>query len=85
MNAIFATLKTVTGARILFRADSAFCTFAAIPVARWTAIKYTHAVYDEDITGRLIVRRIPELNKNKDTGQATLFDHAFAQPSPTPT
>src|SRR5664279_4531662 len=35
----------------------------------------------ERITGRLIVRRIPELNKKADVGQATLFEmfrfHAF--------
>jgi len=173
LNAILATLKTVTGApiilaqrlrrgaassphgatrlirdalttlrrlpgmaaaRILFRADSAFYTFAAIhaalaggadvsvtarldsavrkriaaiPATGWTPIKYTHAIFDEDtrtwisnaevaeipytaftsrkksdhIPGRLIVRRIPELNKHKLAGQTTLFDlhrfHAF--------
>ena len=127
-------LPGMSAARILFRADSAFYTFAAIhaalaagadisvtarldsavrksiatiPAAAWTPIKYTHAIYDEDtrtwisdaevaeiaytaftsrkksdhIVGRLIVRRIPELNKNKLAGQATLFDlhrfHAF--------
>ena len=74
---------------------------------RQEAIKYTHAIFDEDtrtwisdaefaeipytaftsrkksdhISGRLVVRRIPELNKHKLAGQATLFDlhrfHAF--------
>lgn len=132
-----ATLRRLPGmsaARILFRADSAFYTFAAInaalaggadvsvtarldsavrkriaaiPAAGWTPIKYTHAIFDEDtrtwisdaevaeipytaftsrkktdhISGRLIVRRIPELNKHKLAGQTTLFDlhrfHAF--------
>jgi hypothetical protein len=132
-----ATLRRLPGmgaARILFRADSAFYTFAAIraalaggadvsvtarldsavrkriaaiPATGWTPIKYTHAIYDEDtrtwisdaevaeiaytafssrkktdhISGRLIVRRIPELNKHKLAGQTTLFDlhrfHAF--------
>jgi hypothetical protein len=127
-------LPGMTAARVLFRADSAFYTFAAIhaalaggaavavtarldsavrkaiaaiPAAGWTPIKYTHAIYDEDtrtwisdaevaeipytaftsrkktdhISGRLVVRRIPELNKHKLAGQATLFDlhrfHAF--------
>ncbi|CAN5149402.1 IS1380-like element ISCgl4 family transposase [soil metagenome] len=129
-----ATLRRLPGmstARILFRADSAFYTFAAIhaalaggadvsvtarldsavrksigaiPATGWTPIKYTHAIYDEDtrtwisdaevaeipytaftsrkksdhINGRLIVRRIPELNKHKLAGQATLFElHRF--------
>ncbi len=132
-----ATLRRLPGmgaARILFRADSAFYTFAAIhaalaggadvsvtarldaavrkriaaiPATGWTPIKYTHAIFDEDtrtwisdaevaeipytaftsrkkadhISGRLVVRRIPELNKQKLAGQATLFDlhrfHAF--------
>jgi hypothetical protein len=132
-----ATLRRLPGmsaARILFRADSAFYTFAAIraalaggadvsvtarldsavrkriaaiPAAGWTPIKYTHAIFDKDtrtwisdaevaeipytaftsrkksdhISGRLIVRRIPELNKHKLAGQTTLFDlhrfHAF--------
>lgn len=35
----------------------------------------------EHIAGRLVVRRIPELNRKSDTGQLTLFDthrfHAF--------
>ena len=132
-----ATLHRLPGmsaARVLFRADSAFYTFAsiraalaggadvsvtarldaavrkriaAIPAAGWTPIKYTHAIFDEDtrtwisdaevaeipytaftsrkkadhIPGRLVVRRIPELNKQKLAGQTTLFDlhrfHAF--------
>ena len=132
-----ATLRRLPGmsaARVLFRADSAFYTFAAIraalaggadvsvtarldsavrksiaaiPAAGWTPIKYTHAIFDEDtrtwisdaevaevpytaftsrkkadhISGRLIVRRIPELNTHKLAGQTTLFDlhrfHAF--------
>jgi hypothetical protein len=132
-----ATLRRLPGmgtARVLFRADSAFYTFAAIhaalaggaavsvtarldsavrkaiaaiPADGWTPIKYTHAIYDEDIRawisdaevaeipytaftsrkkadhipGRLVVRRIPELNKQKLAGQSTLFTlhrfHAF--------
>lgn len=132
-----ATLRRLPGmytARVLFRADSAFYTFAsihaalaggadvsvtarldaavrkriaAIPATGWTPIKYTHAIFDEDtrtwisdaevaeipctaftsrkkadhISGRLVVRRIPELNKHTLAGQATLFDlhrfHAF--------
>ena len=118
-------------ARILFRTDSAFYTFAAIhaalaagadvsvtarldsavrksiaaiPATGWPVINYTHAIYDEDtrtwisdaevaeiaytafttrkksdhISGRLIVRRIPELNKHKLAGQSTLFKlHRF--------
>ncbi|TDW28395.1 IS1380 family transposase [Cryobacterium psychrophilum] len=132
-----ATLRRLPGmgtARVLFRADSAFYTFAAIhavlaggaavsvtarldsavrkaiaaiPATGWTPIKYTHAIYDEGtrtwisdaevaeitytaftsrkkadhIPGRLVVRRIPELNKQKLAGQSTLFTlhrfHAF--------
>jgi hypothetical protein len=104
-----ATLRHLPGmkvARILFRADSAFYTFAAILATGWTPIKDTHAICDDDtrtwiahaevaeiactaftsrakkdhIVGRLVVRRIPELNK-KDLAHPTLFDthrfHAF--------
>ena len=127
-------LPGTKGARVLFRADSAFYGFACLKAAiragaavsvtarmdkavkraiasigdqAWEAIEYTNAVYDEDtktwvsraevaevgftaftsrktaehITGRLVVRRIPDLNKKTDDGQATLFDtwrfHAF--------
>ena len=122
------------GARVLFRADSAFygyaCLAAAITAGAavsvtarmdkavkraiasigddvWEAIEYTNAIYDEDtktwvstaevaevpftaftsrkkserVTGRLVVRRIPDLNTRAGDGQATLFDtwrfHAF--------
>ena len=132
--AILRRLPGMSAARILFRADSAFYTFAAIhaalaggadvsvtarldsavrkaiaaiPASGWTPIRYTHAIFDEDtrtwisdaevaeipytaftsrkksdhIPCRLVVRRIPELNKHKLAGQATLFDlhrfHAF--------
>lgn len=118
------------GARVLFRADSAYYGQAAIqaaitagahvsvtvpmnssvkkaieaiPKQAWTPIKYTNAIFDEDtgrwistaevaeidytafsslkkahrILGRLVVRRIPELNK-KELPQPTLFDiHRF--------
>ncbi|MGC0145118.1 IS1380 family transposase [Pseudactinotalea sp. Z1732] len=41
----------------------------------------------EQIPGRLVVRRIPELNPNKSDGQATLFDlwrfHAFFTTTPS--
>ena len=49
---------------------------AEIPHTAFTSRKKS-----DHILGRLIVRRIPELNKNKLAGQATLFDlhrfHAF--------
>ena len=127
-------LRGTKGARVLFRADSAFYGYACLAAANqagaavsvtarmdkavkraitsigdqaWEAIEYTDAVYDEDtktwistaevaeipftaftsrkkaeqITGRLVVRRIPDLNKKASDGQATLFDtwrfHAF--------
>ena len=132
-----ACLKRIRGskgARVLFRADSAFYGYACLKAAitagaavsvtarmdpaikkaiasiedqAWEAIEYTNAVYDEDtqrwistaevaevqftaftsrkksehITGRLVVRRIPDLNRRAGDGQATLFDtwrfHAF--------
>lgn len=130
-------LKTVTSlssAKVLVRADSAFYGQAAVRAAiragadvsvtvrmdpkvktaiatigddAWTPIEYTDAVYDEQtgrwvsraevaeieftafssrkaaeqVPGRLVVRRIPDLNPSKNAGQATLFDvwrfHAF--------
>jgi hypothetical protein len=49
---------------------------AEIPFTAFTSRKKA-----EQIPGRLVVRRIPDLNPNKDQGQATLFDtwrfHAF--------
>jgi len=49
---------------------------AEIPYTAFTSRKKS-----EQIPGRLVVRRIPELNPKKNTGQATLFDtwrfHAF--------
>ena len=49
---------------------------AEVPYTAFTSRKKA-----ERITGRLVVRRIPELNKKADTGQLTLFDthrfHAF--------
>jgi hypothetical protein len=131
-----ATVKKLptspAGAKVLFRADSAFygrgpvlaavragaqvsvtvrldprvkAAIAAIPADRWEAIEYTDAVFDQttgawisraevaevpftafaagkkadQVPGRLVVRRIPDLNTH--TGQPTLFDtwrfHAF--------
>ena len=127
-------LRGTTGARVLFRADSAFYGYACLKAAiragaavsvtarmdkavrraiasigdqAWEAIEYTNAIYDEDtktwvstaevaevgftaftsrkkseqVTGRLVVRRIPDLNTRAGDGQATLFDtwrfHAF--------
>jgi hypothetical protein len=132
--ATLGRMPGMKGARVLFRADSAYYGFAAIysairagaavsvtarmnPVIRraiasipedaWQTIHYTDAIFDEDtgqlissaevaevsftaftsrkkserIPGRLVVRRIPELNQKAETGQATLFDthrfHAF--------
>src|SRR5919199_4124336 len=46
---------------------------AGIAETAWTSIKYTDALFDQ-IDGRLIVRRIPELNPKQDSGQETLFD-----------
>src|SRR5690606_41709449 len=44
-------------------------------------ISFTSKKTDEQIPGRLVVRRIPDLNPKKNHGQATLFDtwrfHAF--------
>ena len=49
---------------------------AEVPYTAFTSSKKA-----ERVPGRLVVRRIPELNKKADTGQATLFDthrfHAF--------
>src|SRR5690625_1084715 len=49
---------------------------AEVPFTAFTSKKT-----DEQIPGRLVVRRIPDLNPKKDQGQATLFDtwrfHAF--------
>lgn len=129
-HAIVKRLPGMEGARILFRADSAYYGHAAIQAAitagahvsvtvrmnpairkaitsipdhAWETIQYTNAIFDKDtnrwistaevaevsftaftsrkkseqITGRLVVRRIPELNK-KNTNQPTLFDtHRF--------
>ena len=123
-------LPGLDGARVLFRADSAYYGHAAIhaaitggahvsvtvrmnpairraietiPENAWQPIQYTNAIFDKDtnrwistaevaeidftaftskkksehITGRLVVRRIPELNK-QDVHQPTLFDtHRF--------
>jgi len=129
------TVRTMTAARPLLRADSAYyghptvaaairagadvsITVRADPKVRaaiaieehaWTPIEYREAVFDEDtgtwvsraevaeisftafaaqktanrVPGRLVVRRIPDLNaeKKKAAGQDTLFDtwrfHAF--------
>lgn len=125
---------TVTSARVLVRADSAFygtptvgavlragadvsvtvrldpkvkAAIAGIDEDAWTPIEYTDAIYDEAANtwvsraevaeisftafssrnkteqahGRLIVRRIPDLNPSNKHGQETLFDtwrfHAF--------
>lgn len=130
-------LKTVTSvstAKVLVRADSAFyghpmvsaamragadvsvtvrmdpkvkAAITTIDEAAWTPIEYTDAVFDEQtqtwvsraevaeipftafsskkkaeqVTGRLVVRRIPDLNPSAKNGQETLFDtwrfHAF--------
>lgn len=129
--ATLGRLPGLEGARILFRADSAYYGYPAIQAAisagahvcvtvrmnpairraietipenAWTPIQYTNAIFDkntnqwistaevaeipftaftsrkksEHITGRLVVRRIPELNKKSDTGRTTLFDtHRF--------
>jgi Transposase DDE domain group 1 len=46
---------------------------AEVPFTAFTSRKK-----NERVTGRLVVRRIPELNKKADTGQLTLFDtHRF--------
>jgi hypothetical protein len=130
------TVRTMTAARPLLRADSAYyghptmaaairagaevsitvradpkvrAAIAAIEEHAWTPIEYREAVFDEDtrtwvsraevaeisftafaaqktanrVPGRLVVRRIPDLNaeKKKAAGQDTLFDtwrfHAF--------
>lgn len=82
-------------------------TITQIPEDAWTPIKYTNAIYDEEVQawvsvaevaeipftafsskkkteqvpGRLVVRRIPELNPKATPGQPTLFDtyrfHSF--------
>jgi len=130
-------LKTVTSmssAKVLVRADSAFYGHPMVAAAMragaevsvtvrmdpkvkaaittidedaWTPIQYTDAVFDEQtqtwisraevaeipfvafgskrkteqVPGRLVVRRIPDLNPSKKDGQETLFDtwrfHAF--------
>jgi hypothetical protein len=129
-----ATVASLSPAKALLRADSAFYGHAAVGAAvragadvsvtvrldpkvkaaiatidadGWTPIEYTDAIYDEQagrwvsraevaeieftaftskkiteqVTGRLIVRRIPDLNPGSKDGQATLFDtwrfHAF--------
>ena len=121
------TIGTMTDAKTLVRADSAFfghptiaaalkagadvsvtvrldnrikTAISSIPEDAWTPIEYTDAVYDEQssrwvsraevaeipftafaaqkktnhVPGRLIVRRIPDLNSAKTAGQETLFD-----------
>ena len=128
------TVTSVSSAKALVRADSAFYGHATVGAAlragadvsvtvrldpkvkaaiatidedAWTAIEYTDAVFDEQtqtwvsraevaeigftaftsrkaaeqVSGRLVVRRIPDLNPSKKDGQETLFDtwrfHAF--------
>ena len=128
------TVRRLSTARLLVRADSAFygrglvlaairagadvsvtirldpkvrAAIAAIPQDAWTPIEYTDAVFDQatgrwishaevaevpftafaaqkktdQVPGRLVVRRIPDLNSGSKDGQDTLFDtwrfHAF--------
>ncbi len=128
------TTATLTDAKALVRADSAFygrglvgaavragadvsvtvrmdkavkAAITTIGDEAWTTIEYTDAIFDEAtgswvsraevaevpftafsaqkkadrVSGRLVVRRIPDLNPKSDQGQETLFDtwrfHAF--------
>jgi hypothetical protein len=128
------SVGSLSSAKALVRADSAFYGHAAVRTAIrggadvsvtvrmdpqvkaaiaaigedvWTPIEYTDAVFDEQtktwtsraevaeieftaftskkkaeqVTGRLVVRRIPDLNPKSNHGQETLFDtwrfHAF--------
>ena len=128
------TVASISPAKVLVRADSAFyghpmvaaamragadvsvtvrmdpkvkAAISAIGEDAWTPIEYTDAVFDEQtqtwisraevaeipftafssrkateqVPGRLVVRRIPDLNPSKNPGQEALFDtwrfHAF--------
>ena len=104
---VAAALKAGADVSITARQDPAVKrAIGAIDDDAWTKIKYTNAIYDQDIRdwisvaevaevpftafsskpkkdrieGRLVVRRIPELNKKK-LSQPALFDtyrfHAF--------